>query len=114
MLQTQHSMARRFKLQVLRRYNVKFSKMRNFTLDTLRLDKLKRREARGEPTSLGSTAQDSTIMPPAHVMKVEFFKNKFKYFLPHLTDCVIFPANKYKVAENALRHMLLKLIIDRV
>jgi hypothetical protein len=41
MLQTQLSMARRFKLQVLRRYNVKFSKMRNFTLDTLRLDKLK-------------------------------------------------------------------------
>ncbi len=34
-------MARRFKLQVLLRYNVKFSKMRNFTLDTLRLDKLK-------------------------------------------------------------------------
>jgi hypothetical protein len=40
MLQTQLSMARRFKLQVLRRYNVKFSKMRNFTLDTQRLDKL--------------------------------------------------------------------------
>ncbi len=34
MLQTQLSMARRFKLQVLRRYNVKFSKMRNFTLET--------------------------------------------------------------------------------
>ena len=41
MLQTQLSMARRFKLQVLRRYNVKFSKMHNFTLDTQRLDKLK-------------------------------------------------------------------------
>ncbi len=41
MLQTQLSMARRFKLQVLRRYNVKFSKKRNFTLETLRLDKLK-------------------------------------------------------------------------
>ena len=41
MLQTQLSMARRFKLQVLRRYNVKFSKMRNFTLETPRLDKLK-------------------------------------------------------------------------
>jgi hypothetical protein len=37
-----------------------------------------------------------------------------QYFLPHLTDCVIFRANKNKVAENALRHMLLKLIIDRV
>ncbi len=35
MLQTQLSMARRFKLQVLRRYSVKFSKMRNFTLETL-------------------------------------------------------------------------------
>jgi hypothetical protein len=34
MLQTQLSMARRFKLQVLRRYYVKFSKMRNFTLET--------------------------------------------------------------------------------
>jgi hypothetical protein len=42
MLQTQLSMARSFKLQVLRRYTVKFSKMRNFTLDTQRLDKLKR------------------------------------------------------------------------
>jgi hypothetical protein len=41
MLQTQLSMACRFKLQMLRRYNVKFSKMRNFTLDMLRLDKLK-------------------------------------------------------------------------
>jgi hypothetical protein len=33
MLQTQLSMARRFKPQVLRRYNVKFYKMRKFTLD---------------------------------------------------------------------------------
>jgi hypothetical protein len=41
MLQTQLSMARRFKLQVLRRYNVKFSKLRKFTLEMLRLDKLK-------------------------------------------------------------------------
>ncbi len=41
MLQTQLSMACRFKLQVLRRYNIKFSKMRNFMLETLRLDKLK-------------------------------------------------------------------------
>jgi hypothetical protein len=41
MLQTQLSMARRFKLQVLRRYSVKFSKLRNFTLEMLRLDKLK-------------------------------------------------------------------------
>ncbi len=27
---------------------------------------------------------------------------------------LIFRTNKYKVAENGLRHMLLKLIIDRV
>ncbi len=39
--QMQFSMARRFKLQLFRRYSVKFSKMRNFTLETLRLDKLK-------------------------------------------------------------------------
>ncbi len=41
MLQTQLSMARRFKLQLLRRYNVKFYKMRKFTLETPWLDKLK-------------------------------------------------------------------------
>jgi hypothetical protein len=41
MLRTQRSMARKFKLQVLRRYNVKFYKKRNFTLDMQRLDKLK-------------------------------------------------------------------------
>jgi hypothetical protein len=34
MLQTQLSMARRFKLQVLRRYNIKLYKMRKFTLET--------------------------------------------------------------------------------
>jgi hypothetical protein len=39
MLQTQLSMARRFKLQVLRRYDVKFYKMHNFTLDTQSLHK---------------------------------------------------------------------------
>jgi hypothetical protein len=66
MLQTQLSMARRFKLQVLRRYNVKFSKMRNFTLETLRLDKLKSTGG-GEPSSLGSTAHDSTTVPPVHM-----------------------------------------------
>ncbi len=66
MLQTQLSMARRFKLQVLRRYNAKFSKMHNFTLNTLRLDKL-RQQAGGKQTSLGSTAQDSTTGPPVHM-----------------------------------------------
>ncbi len=39
--QMQFSMARRFKLQLLRRYSIKFSKMCNFTFETLRLDKLK-------------------------------------------------------------------------
>jgi hypothetical protein len=34
MLQKQFSVARRFKLQVLRRYNLKFYEMRNFALDT--------------------------------------------------------------------------------
>jgi hypothetical protein len=33
-LQMQLSMARRLRLQLLRRYSVKFSKMRNFTLGT--------------------------------------------------------------------------------
>ncbi len=37
----QLSMACRFKLQLLRRYSVKFSKKRNFTLGTPRLGKLK-------------------------------------------------------------------------
>ncbi len=31
---TVRKMASRFKLQLFRRYNIKFSKMRNFTLDT--------------------------------------------------------------------------------
>jgi hypothetical protein len=73
MLQTQLSMARRFKLQVLRRYNVKFSKMRNFTFDTLGLEKLKSTGGRRTNT-LGSTAQDSITAPPTStlVMKAEF------------------------------------------
>ncbi len=37
----QFSMARKFKLQLLRRYSVKFSKMRNFTLGMPGLGKLK-------------------------------------------------------------------------
>ncbi len=64
--QMQFSMARRFKLQLLRRYSVKFSKMHNFTLETLRLDKLKSTGG-GEPTSLGSTVHDSTTAPPVHM-----------------------------------------------
>ncbi len=39
--QMQFSMGRRFKLQLLRRYSVKFSKMRNITLGTPWLGKLK-------------------------------------------------------------------------
>ena len=39
--QMQFSMARRFKLQLLRRYSVKFSKMRNITLGSPGLGKLK-------------------------------------------------------------------------
>ncbi len=39
--QMQFSMARRFKLQLLRRYSVKFYKMRNITLGPPWLDKLK-------------------------------------------------------------------------
>jgi hypothetical protein len=95
MLQTQLSMAR-FKLQVLRRYNVKFSKMRNFTLDMLRL------EANQQPLDL----QPKTL-PLRHWYTRDESRilNKYKYFLPHLTDCIIFRANKYKVAENALRHL---------
>ncbi len=37
----QFSMARKFKLQLLRRYSVKISKMRNFTLGMPGLGKLK-------------------------------------------------------------------------
>jgi hypothetical protein len=39
--QMQFSMARKFKLQLLRRYSVKISKMRNFTLGMPGLGKLK-------------------------------------------------------------------------
>jgi hypothetical protein len=64
--QMQFSMARRFKLQLLRRYSVKFSKMLNFTLVTLRLNKVKSTGG-SKPTSLGSTAHDSTTAPPVHM-----------------------------------------------
>jgi hypothetical protein len=64
MLQTQVSMARRFKLQVLRRYNVKFYKMRKFTLKIPWLDKPK---ITGELTSFGSAAQDSSTAPLVHM-----------------------------------------------
>jgi hypothetical protein len=107
-------MGRRFKLQVLHKYNVKFSKLRNFTLDTLRLDKLKSTGGRltNIPWIYSSRLYHCAI--GTHACSDSRIFNKYKYFLPHLTFCVIFHANKYKVAENALRHMLLKLIIDRV
>ncbi len=112
MLQTQLSMARTFKLQVLRRYNVKLSKMRNFTLDTQRPDKLK---SAGWRRTNNPWIYSPRLYHRATGTHTENrILNIHKYFLPHLTDCVIFRANKYKVAENALRHMLLKLVIDRV
>jgi hypothetical protein len=72
-----------------------------------------RAQAGGKPTSFGSAAQALTTAPPVHIEKKHNFK-LIKYFLPYFTDCLIFRANKDKVTENALPHMLLKLIIDRV
>ncbi len=60
--QMQFSMARKFKLQLLRRYSVKFSKMRNFTLGSVWLGKLKNTGGR-RTTTPGSAAQDSTPSP---------------------------------------------------
>ncbi len=69
----QFSKARRFKLQLLRRYSVKFYKMRNFTLGTPWLDKLKN-TGRSEPASPGSAACDSTTAPPLLVIQAQNFK----------------------------------------
>ncbi len=112
-LQTQLSMARNFKLQVLRRYNVKFSKMCNYTLDTPCLDKLK--STGGRRTNILSSCNPKlyNCATGTHAIESKFFI-KYKYFWLCLTDSVIFRAHKYKVAGNALPHMLLKLIIDRV
>ncbi len=63
--QMQFSIARRFKLQLLRRYSVKLSKMRNFTLETLRLDKLKSTGRRR--TNIPWIYHDSTTAPPVHM-----------------------------------------------
>jgi hypothetical protein len=65
-------MARRFKLQVLRRYNVKFSKMRNFTLDTLRLDKLKSTGGRRNNNPWIYSPRLYHCATDAHEMKAEF------------------------------------------
>jgi hypothetical protein len=72
MLQTQLPMARRVKLQVLRRYNVKFSKMRNFTL-TRHDVKNKRAQAGGESTTFRSSVLDSTTAPSGHMLKRQKF-----------------------------------------
>jgi hypothetical protein len=72
MLQTQLSLARRFKLQVLRRYNVKFSKMRNFTLDTLRLDKLKSTGGRQTNIPWIYSPRLNHCATGTHVVKAEF------------------------------------------
>ncbi len=113
MLQTQLSMARRFKLQVLRRYNIKFSKMRNFMLETPWLNKLK--STGGWRTNILQICSPRLYhcATSTHTIKAKFL-HRYRYFLPYLTSCVIFRANRYKVVENALPHMLLKLIIDRV
>jgi hypothetical protein len=72
MLQTQLSMARRFKLQLLRRYNVKFSKMRNFTLDTQRLDKLKNTGGRRTNNPWISSPRLYHCATGTHEMEAEF------------------------------------------
>jgi hypothetical protein len=47
-------------------------------------------------------------------LQKQFFIKYIYLFLPNFTDCIIFHDNEYKMAERALSHMLLKLIIDRV
>ncbi len=65
--QMQLSMGRRFKLQLLRRYSIQFSKMRNFTLGTPWLSKLKNTGG-SEPSSSGSAAWDFATAPPSLVL----------------------------------------------
>jgi hypothetical protein len=103
--QMQFSMAHRFKLQLLRRYSVKFSKMRIFTLGTLWLGKLKntgwRRTSILRICSLWLYHCATVICDTRTV----FFK-WYKHFSPYLPDCVKFHSNENKVAENALFHTL--------
>jgi hypothetical protein len=68
----QFSMARRFMLQLLRRYSVKFCKMRNFTLDTLRLDKLKSTGRRQTNILWIYSLRLYHCATGTHVMKAEF------------------------------------------
>ena len=66
-----------------------------------------------EPTSYGSVVHHSTTAPHLHE-KWKNFSNIYASFLLNLTDYVIFRANGHKMAENALRHILLKPITARV
>ncbi len=111
--QMQFSMARRFKLQLLRRYGVKFYKMRNFTIGPPWLGKTK--EHRSEANQHPQDLQPVTLPLRHHYLwyKCRILK-RYKHFLPYLPDCVKFRSNEYKVVENALFHMLRKLFIARV
>ncbi len=112
MLQMQLYMVCKFPLWRLRRYSVKFSKVHNFTFNAHDWRKLIT-QARSEPTSYGSVVHNSTTAPQLHEKWMNF-SNIYASFLLNLTDYVIFCANRYKMAENVLRHMLLKPITARV
>jgi hypothetical protein len=70
-------------------------------------------QAGREPTSFGFVVHHYTTAPCFHE-NWKHFLNIYASFLPNLTDNVIFQANGYKMAENVLRHMLLKLLFARV
>jgi hypothetical protein len=95
--QMQFSMVRKFKLQLLRRYSVKFSKMRNFTLGSPWICSLR-------------------LYPCATITydMLAIFLNNINIFRYILSDHVKFRYNEYKMAENELSHIRLKLFIDRV
>ncbi len=80
----QLSMERRFKLQLLRRYSVKFSKMRHFTLETLRLDKIK--STGGRRTNIPWIYSPCLYHCGTYTCSESRNLNKYKYFLPHLKD----------------------------
>ncbi len=90
--QRQFSMARRFKLQLLRRYSVKFSKMRHFTLETLRLDELKSTGGRRTNIPWIYSPWLYHCATSTHVMKAEFSMN-INTFCHIWQICVIFGAN---------------------
>ncbi len=108
----QFSMARMFKLQLLRRYSVKFSKMRNFTLGSPWLGKLKNTGGR---RTINPWISSPRLYPCATVTckKLSMFLKHINIF-SFLTDYVKFRSNEYKMAENALSHMRRKLVKDRV